>query len=50
MGMSAFNTSKRKLLYAEEHILVDFIIASADHSMPLTPHNITVHANAIITG
>jgi len=50
MGMSAFNASKRKLSYPEERVLVDFIIASADRSMPLTPRNITVHANAIITG
>jgi hypothetical protein len=50
MGMSMFNASKNKLLYAEEYVLADFIIASADCSMPLTPHNITVHADAIITG
>jgi hypothetical protein len=47
-SMSAFNTSKRKLTYAEEHILVDFIFESADQGIPMSLKNIEVHANSIL--
>lgn len=48
--MSAFNALKRKLTFAEERVLVDWILASADHAMPLTLKKITEHANGILEG
>ena len=47
-SMSAFNASKRKLKYAEERVLVDFILESADRAVPMTSKNIETHANAIL--
>ncbi|KAF8221740.1 hypothetical protein L208DRAFT_1326268, partial [Tricholoma matsutake] len=47
-SISAFNMSKRKLTYPEECILVDFILESADHALPLTPKQIKIHANGIL--
>jgi hypothetical protein len=47
-SMSAFNASKRKLTYAEERVLIDFILESADRAVPLTSKNIETHANAIL--
>ena len=35
-SMSAFNASKRKLGIGEEQVLVDFILESADRSIPLS--------------
>lgn len=48
--MSAFNASKRKLTYAEERILVEFILESSDQGVPLGLKNIEGHANAILAG
>lgn len=47
-SISAFNASKRKLTSAEEHVLTDFILESADRAIPLTSKNIETHANAIL--
>ena len=47
-SMSAFNASKRKLTYAEECVLVDCILESADWAVPLTSKNIETHANTIL--
>ena len=48
--MSAFNASKRKLTFAEERVLVDFILASSDRAMPPTLKKVTEHANGILEG
>ena len=48
--MSAFNASKRKLTFAEEHVLVDFILASSDCAMPPTLKKFAEHANGILKG
>ncbi|KAF8974963.1 hypothetical protein BDQ17DRAFT_1193658, partial [Cyathus striatus] len=48
--LSAFNASKRCLTYAEECVLVEFIVASADRACPLGLQNIEEHANQIIAG
>ena len=47
-SMSAFNASKRKLTFAEERVLVDFILESADRACPMTASSIEEHANAIL--
>lgn len=47
-SMSAFNASKQKLSYAEERVLVDFILHSADRGIPLTHDNVRAHANGIL--
>lgn len=47
-SLSAFNASKRKLGFAEERVLVDFILESADRSLPMSLDNIAEHANAIL--
>ena len=47
-SISAFNASKRKLTYAEERVLVDFILESADRACPMSLPNIEEHANAIL--
>jgi Tc5 transposase DNA-binding domain len=47
-SISAFNASKRKLTYQEEHVLVDFILESADRACPLTPKQIKMYANTIL--
>lgn len=49
-SMSTFNTTKRKLTIAEERVLVDFILKSADRATPLSPKRIETHANAILQG
>jgi hypothetical protein len=49
-SISAFNASKRKLAYAEERVLVDFILESSDRGVPLPHKNIKEHANAILAG
>ena len=46
--MFAFNASKWKLMHAEEHVLVDFILESADWAVPLISKNIETHANTIL--
>lgn len=48
-SMSKFNALKRKLTHAEERILVDFILESADRALPMSLKNIEVHANSILT-
>ena len=48
--MSAFNASKRKLTYAEERVLVEFILESSDRGTPLGHKSIEEHANAILAG
>jgi cytidine deaminase len=48
--MSAFNASKQKLLCAEEHVLVKFILESANCGIPLSIKSIEKHADAIIAG
>ena len=42
------NAAKQKLTPAEEHILVDFILSSADCGFPMTHHSIESYANAIL--
>jgi len=37
ISMSAFNASKQRLTHAEEHIVVDFCLESADWGFPLIP-------------
>ncbi|KAJ6577266.1 hypothetical protein B0H19DRAFT_890226, partial [Mycena capillaripes] len=49
-SISAFNASKQNLTHAEEHVLVDFILESADRGLPLSHKNIQAHADAIIAG
>jgi hypothetical protein len=48
-SLTAFNASKTKLTYAEERVLVDFILESADRACPLTSSSIREHANAILS-
>jgi hypothetical protein len=48
--LSEFNVLKRKLTPAEEAVLVDFIIQSADLALPLSVSNIRTHANEILKG
>ena len=50
VSMSAFNASKQKLTFAEEHVLVDWILASSDRAMPPTMKKIVEHANGILEG
>ena len=47
-SISSFNASKKKLTDSEEHVLVDFILESADCACPLTPKQIEVYANGIL--
>jgi hypothetical protein len=47
--LTAFGTSKTKLTYAEEHVLVDFILESANRTCPLTSSSIREHANVILS-
>ena len=47
-SMSTFNTSKQKLSLAEERVLVDFILESANHGFPLSHPEIVSIANTLI--
>lgn len=47
-SISAFNASKQKLSAAEERVLVDFILISADRGIPLSYANVRTHADGII--
>lgn len=49
-SLSAFNASKRKLTYAEEHVLVNFILKSSDRGLPLGYKSIKRHADTILAG
>ncbi|KAJ7137997.1 hypothetical protein C8R44DRAFT_583508, partial [Mycena epipterygia] len=49
-SIGAFNASKQKLTHAEECVLVDFILESADRGLPLLHKNIQTHVNVIIAG
>jgi hypothetical protein len=46
--MDEANAAKQKLFLAEEHILVNFILNSADHGFPMTHCFIESYANAIL--
>ena len=48
--MSAFNASKWKLTFAEERVLVDWILASSDRAIPPTLKKIVEHTNGILEG
>ena len=50
VSMSVFNASKWKLTFAEEHVLVDWILASLDCAMPPTLKKIVEHAYGILEG
>ena len=47
-SMSTFNASKQKLSPAEERVLVDFILESADRGFPLSHPEIVLIANTLI--
>jgi hypothetical protein len=47
--MSAFNAGKQRLAPAEEHVLVDFALESADQGFPLTHANLYKVADDILT-
>jgi hypothetical protein len=49
ISMTSFNESKQNLSPAQEHILVDYILACADQGFPMTHPQIVTHANSIIT-
>jgi len=49
ISMSAFNASKQRLTPAEERIVVDFCLESADRGFPLTIANIYKSADNILT-
>ena len=49
-SLSTFNVSKRKLTYAEEHILIDFILESADQGFLLNLTSIEQYANGVLEG
>jgi hypothetical protein len=49
VSMSAFNAGKQKLTPAEEHVLVDFALESADRGFPLSHNNLYKAANDILT-
>jgi len=46
--ISDLNTSKRKLLPAEEHTLVNFIVESANQGLPLNHDNIKKYSNILL--
>jgi Tc5 transposase DNA-binding domain len=50
ISMSAFNASKQKLSAAEERVIVDFCLESADRGFPLTHKLVMKMANDILTG
>ncbi|KAJ7131462.1 hypothetical protein C8R44DRAFT_595580, partial [Mycena epipterygia] len=43
-----FNAMKQNLTPAEERVLVDHILISADRGFPMTHQSVTSHANSII--
>jgi hypothetical protein len=47
-SMSTFNAGKQKLTPAEESVVVDFVMESADRGFPLTHRNIELQANTIL--
>ena len=49
ISMSAFNASKQQLIPAEERIIVDFCLESADRGFPLTVTNVYKCADNILT-
>jgi hypothetical protein len=49
ISMSAFNASKQRLIPAEERIIVDFCLESADRGFPLTVTNVYKCADNILT-
>lgn len=48
VSMSAFNTSKQKLLPAEERVVINHICVSADRGFPMHHKTVIDHVNAII--
>jgi len=46
--ISDLNTSKRKLLPAKEHTLVNFIVESANQGLPLNYDNIKKYSNILL--
>jgi Tc5 transposase DNA-binding domain len=48
VSMSAFNATKQKLSPAEERVLLDHILASADRGFPMTFSTVVAHANCIL--
>jgi hypothetical protein len=46
--MSAFNMLKQKLTPAEERVLIDFMLLSADRGFPMSLSCIVAHANSIL--
>jgi hypothetical protein len=46
--MDEANVTKQKLSLAEERVLVNFILNSADHRFPMTHSSIELYANAIL--
>jgi hypothetical protein len=49
ISMSAFNTSKQRLTPAEERIIINFCLESADRGFPLTVTNVYKCADNILT-
>ncbi|KAF9495919.1 hypothetical protein BDN71DRAFT_1377900, partial [Pleurotus eryngii] len=47
-SMSTFNVSKQLLSSAKEKVLVNLILESADHGIPLTCNNIHDYVDTII--
>lgn len=49
VSMSAFNAGKQRLTPAEERVVVDFCLESADRGFPLTHENVYKAADNILT-
>lgn len=47
-SISQFNTTKQHLSVAEEQVLEDLVLLSADRGCPLTLQDITNHANLLL--
>ncbi|KAF9236317.1 hypothetical protein BU15DRAFT_50282 [Melanogaster broomeanus] len=47
-SIAQFNTTKQRLTLAEEKVIVDFTIASADCGIPLSHQMVTNAANEIL--
>ena len=47
--MSAFNAGKQRLTLAEEHVVVNFCLESADRGFPLIHDNVYKYADNILS-
>ncbi|KAJ7573616.1 hypothetical protein C8J56DRAFT_726674, partial [Mycena floridula] len=47
-SLSAFNSTKQKLTPAEESVLVEHILSSAERGFPMKHSTVVLHSNGII--